>query len=267
MTLPRHPTQTVDSAELRVFFADAERRLLMAGPAAPRAGIAELRQFFCDAEFRLKLAIASQREIDRKLATAFNVFHLIEPDENKLSDILADLLNPAGKHGQGDLFLRRLFAQLGLNPARNLTDITTVRREAPTGSIAKYRRRIDILVDAGALIGIENKVDAGEQPDQAKDYLEYLRRSARQRNVDGALIYLSPARTRPSSVADADAGSVPPRVTLRCWSYQKEIRDWLRDCRGCCEAPKIRDFLSDFTDYIESTLGPEWAAESPSDED
>jgi hypothetical protein len=34
-----------------------------------------------------------------RLATGFNVFHLIEPDENKLSDILAGLLDPKGSHG------------------------------------------------------------------------------------------------------------------------------------------------------------------------
>jgi len=248
-----HP---IDSAELLAFFTDAEHRFGIVRLDKHSDESAELDQFFCNAEFRLKLAIASQQEIDQKLATAFNVFDLIEPDENKLSDILADLLDPAGRHGQRDLFLRLLFERLGLSPARNLAEITTVRREAPTGAIAKFRRRIDILVDAGALIAIENKVDSPEQQDQARDYLADLNQRARQQDAVGALIYLSPDGQPPSSVVNTVQGSTRSRVKLCSWSYQKEIRRWISDCRDHCEAERIRDFLSCFTDYIDSKLGP-----------
>ena len=156
--------------------------------------------FFLTPSFASKLAIASQQEIDQKLATGFNVFLLIEPDENKLSDILADLLNPAGKHGQRDQFLRLFLGMLAFSPAHNLADITTVRREAPTGANFNHRRRIDILVDAGALIAIENKVDSPEQPDQARDYLEDLDERAREASAVGAFIYLSPDGRHPGSI-------------------------------------------------------------------
>src|SRR5207237_4404982 len=119
--------------------------------------------FFDTINHRVELAEAQQRRIDKRRATGFNVFHLIEPDENKLSDILADLLDPKGGHGQGDLFLRLLFKQLGLGSNPKLTKNATVQREAPTHGILKYRRRIDVFVEAAALLVIENKLDSLEQ--------------------------------------------------------------------------------------------------------
>ena len=150
----------------------------------------ELEHFFAAVNHAVERAEAQQRRIDKRLATGFNVFHLIEPDENKLSDILADLLDPKGDHGQGDLFLRLIFKQLGLGAHAKLTKNATVQREAPTHGIQKYRRRMDVFVEAGALLAIENKLDSPEQRDQVKDYLEHLQQCARGRQT--RLIYLTP---------------------------------------------------------------------------
>ena len=258
MILRPNRIPSVDPAELRAFFSDAERRIRSICPDGYSKQSVELVQFFFDAEFRLKLAIASQQEIDQKLATGFNVFLLIEPDENKLSDILADLLNPAGKHGQRDQFLRLFLGMLAFSPAHNLADITTVRREAPTGANFNHRRRIDILVDAGALIAIENKVDSPEQPDQARDYLEDLDERAREASAVGAFIYLSPDGRHPGSITKTLRSNNRSPVSLHSWSYQKEIRRWLCNCRDHCESQRIRDFLSNFIDYINSKLKPRW---------
>ena len=49
--------------------------------------------------------VAAAERIDAELALyhghGFNVFDAIRPDENRLSDILRDLLDPRGSHGQG----------------------------------------------------------------------------------------------------------------------------------------------------------------------
>jgi hypothetical protein len=216
----------------------------------------ELEQFFAGVSYRLELAETTQRRLDQILATRFNVFKLIEPDENKLSDILADLLDPKGSHGQCDLFLRRLFEILGHGAMAKLATDITVRREAPTNKIEKYRRRIDILVEAGteALLAIENKVDSPEQTDQVKDYLEHLRQSRRRQPMRGVLIYLSRNGEYPRSLPTAKARELQQEGTLFCWSYADEIRGWLETCRRDCEAERIRGFLSDFIAYIEASL-------------
>ena len=64
---------------------------------------------------------------------ASTCFTLIEPDENKLSDILADPLDPKAIHGQDDLFLRLLFKQLGLGSDSKLTKNATVHGKPQHG--------------------------------------------------------------------------------------------------------------------------------------
>src|SRR5262249_12999027 len=134
----------------------------------------ELDAFFREAGVVIAEAEARQREHDRTNATRFNLFHWLEPDENKLSDILADLLDPLGRHGQGTLFWRLLLEQLRIESPKNSARSVHVQREAPTHGILKYRRRIDILVEADAIVAVENKIDSSEQTDQVKDYLDHL---------------------------------------------------------------------------------------------
>jgi hypothetical protein len=187
----------------------------------------ELAHFFSSVNHRVELAETQQRRIDKRRATGFNVFHLIEPDENKLSDILADLLDPKGDHGQGDLFLRLLFKQLGLNSTAKLTQHATVQREAPTHGILKYRRRMDVFVEAGALLAIENKVDTLDQKDQVKHYLEHLQFCTRGNGKKSVLIYLARNRQRPMSIDLALFEEAKVCGRLRCWSYEDDLHEWL----------------------------------------
>jgi len=219
----------------------------------------ELERFFADVSYRVDLAERMQRSIDQKLATRFNAFSIIEPDENKLSDILADLLDPKGAHGQGNLFLRALFERLRLSvPA---TSDVIVRREVATDRLLKNRRRIDILIEAGVLVAIENKVDSLEQADQVKDYLEHLDECRKSANCRSVLIYLTPNGRKPKSIISSRFEELQEKGLLHCWSYQKELREWLAACRRDCEAEKIRNFLSDFIAYIDSDLHREAEAD------
>ncbi|MCX6141976.1 MAG: PD-(D/E)XK nuclease family protein [Ignavibacteriales bacterium] len=214
----------------------------------------EQEQFFAAASHRVELAGMLQRRRDKWQATGFNVLDLIEPDENKLSDILAGLLDPKGGHGQGELFLRLLFKQLNLGTNGMSPKEVTVQREAPTHGIMKYRRRIDILIEAGSLLAIENKVDSLEQRDQIKDYLEHLSYCGRGRTIKTALIYLTPDGRSPGSLQPSEKQELRAKGRLHCWSYQGELRKWLDSCRRQSEAPKIKYFLSDFIAYVESAL-------------
>jgi hypothetical protein len=140
-------------------------------------------------------------QLDRTEASGFNVFDLIRPDENRLSDVLALLLDPRGAHGQGDLFLRLLIEKLDAGLSNTQTKHAKVQREAPTLRIDNNRRRMDVLVDADDLVVVENKVNAAEQPEQVKDYLEHLRRCIQGRSVGGTLIYLTPGGSVPGSIS------------------------------------------------------------------
>jgi hypothetical protein len=159
---------------------------LLAQPAAILES--QVAHFFADLQFRLEIAHTSKRHLDRYLASDFDVFRYILPDENRLSDILADLLKPNGLHGQGDLFLREFLKVVGTKPEQFLPrNVRHVMREDMTHHIMASHRRIDITIDFGvAGIGIENKPWAGEQPDQLRDYAAHLAKKYRDNFV---LIY------------------------------------------------------------------------------
>jgi hypothetical protein len=104
--------QSLNRSELERLFADISLRIELARTDVPHGSSrppvhqrdveeyrANLQRFFFDVRYRVQLAERLQRQLDVRLATGFNVFDLIEPDENKLSDVLADLLNPKGNHG------------------------------------------------------------------------------------------------------------------------------------------------------------------------
>jgi len=263
--------QPVNKSELERFFSDLSPRMEMAktdlarGSSRPPVDQRELeldrgklKPFFADVDYRVQLTDRLQRQLDVRLATGFNVFDLIQPDENRLSDVLAGLLDPNGNHGQGDLFLQLLFERLGLGTDAKLrTKDATVRREAPMRGTRKDHRRMDVFVKAGVLLAIENKVDSPEQQDQVSDYLVDLERRGPcppGQPIQNTLIYLTPDRRSPESLNDSELEKHQKSGRLHCWSYQDDLRPWLKDCRRDCEAQKIRDFLSDFIEYIESHL-------------
>lgn len=214
------------------------------------ANVTEVRQFLDVVAERLSKLEVDRVQRERIAANRFNVFDLIEPDENKLSDIVADLINPSGSHGQGEIFLQLLFKRIGLKASPT----ARVQREAPTHGIAKFRRRIDIFIDSESIVAIENKAGSTEQAEQVKHYLEHLEYCVRGSSRMFALIYLTPSGCAPTSL-DADAFlNASQRRQLHCWAYRGELQTWLMSCRDACHAQKIQYFLSDFITFIERTM-------------
>ena len=163
----------------------------------------EYERFFAKLAPRLEMARDLGRELDRKLAQRFNVLDYLRKDEDGLSRIIADLLNPKASHGQGTLFLQTLLSLEGLRNTRHWPEldgsqisIVVMRERRITDA-----QRIDILVHiVGAdgephCLAIENKPYAGDQENQVKDYLEYLGQEYYKRFL---LIYISPTGEGPS---------------------------------------------------------------------
>lgn len=213
---------------------------------------AQLGAFFGEAEQILNQAEASQRERERIEATRFNLLRMIDPDENGLSDILADLLRPNGRHGQGDCFLRLFLDQLEPDLGKSLKSVRRVKREARAVNIQESRRRLDIVIETvmqeaspvdRLIVGIENKIDAVDQPQQVQHYLDHLQ----LHNARDFLIYLTPNGREPESLA-------VPTDRLYCWSYAVQVKNWLKSCIEVCQADKVRHFLVDFIEYIDVDL-------------
>ncbi len=218
----------------------------------------QLLTFLRQMQFRFNILDETRKEMNVYLAKKFNVFKYVSPNENKISDIIADFLNPEGDHGQGALFLEEFIKIL-----KAPTDVETlvgnkvsIIRENATDGILNPQRRIDILVkfqQSPFLLGIENKPSAMDQPAQLSDYADHL-------NVKSGgeffLVYLSGNGSEPSenSIAPTRLSNLKSQNRFATLSYRNQLVNWLVSCKRKCEAEKIRWFIQDFIEYIETNF-------------
>lgn len=209
-----------------------------------------LERFSSDLGAKLQIYEKEKRRWDRFLSTDFNVVsEFIRPNENRLSDIIACLLNVNGSHGQQDKFLDAFLRCLfGLDRVAELSGKQRqVKREDPTYyDDENQRRRIDITIDfEGFGIGIENKPWAGEGDGQLADYYNYLKDKYEDKFC---LVFITPDGREPKTIANPD--DLIQKGELYLLSYSSDILSWLEECSQLCESDKFRWFLRDFREYI-----------------
>ena len=104
--------------------------------------------------------------------------------------MLAWLLEPTGRHGLGDRFLRRLLKRLQVTEERSPT-----RGTRASASYWRNGREADIVVRGHDFtLIVEIKVDAGEQPRQCEDLYESFRQ-----DPNPHFLFLTPGGQRPES--------------------------------------------------------------------
>jgi len=224
------------------------------------AGIGEFSQgkaksiddFLSGLEAERQEFLRDKAEKDRETAGEFSPFRYINLDENKSSDILADLLNPAGKHGQGRIFLDGFLGLCGL-PKDFFPEqaYISAEREAKTYSIARPQRSMDILIKGPkTALAVENKLGAVDQDLQVLHYLEHLEKIAPvPKGFSPAsffcLVYLAPAGKTVSE------GSLPAEYQAKFAGSFRPVtwQDLLKRFSQCQEqvaAPRMRFFLDAF---------------------
>lgn len=212
------------------------------------------RNFYSVLKEKLQHYRDAKRHLDRFLSTDFNVFKVIRPKEPHLSEIIADLLDPDGSHGQCrgflDAFLRQIIKQpIDLDGLLNQSPLS-VTCESQTVYIEKSQRRLDILVAYENFgLAIENKPWAPDQKEQLQDYIRNLREKFKDKFC---LIYLTLEKKNPSenSIKPSLREDLKKKGKLICASYRDDILKWLEECCQLCESDKFRWFLRDFVDYI-----------------
>ncbi len=261
--------------ETERFFSELASRM----DVARRKDRTRYQRFFAELAPRLDTARALESELDRHLARRFNVLDYLRTDELGLSKILADLLNPRGPHGQGRSFLERFVEGLGEQVFR--PNLSTGRISVTLEKVIPSDRRIDVYIqigngDVAQCLAIENKPYAGDQKNQVKDYLKFLKEKYGKRFV---LIYLSPKGEGPSnwSIAKDKLGewkgrfAILPYCTVDSGSQNESqqnqqdgfedfrlpysLADWYEECRRTCEVDRLRWFLRDAEVFCQRTFG------------
>lgn len=212
-----------------------------------------IARYYNDLHFRMNIYNKAKKDMDVHLASEFNVFDYINPDENKLSDIMADLLNPQGKHGQTTTFLEAFVALLKMDDFPYELATCKIAREISTAYIVNNQRRIDITLNfANAFkIAIENKPWDSEQENQLKDYQKHLERKF-GRNY--CIVYISGDGSPPESLEKTLKEELKREGRLVVLNYQDDMKCWLQTCYKECKAEKIRAFIKDFIQYIDSNF-------------
>jgi len=213
-----------------------------------------LQQFFNELKAKREAFAENYKYFAPQLAPQFNCFDFIDSDENKLSEIIAHLLNPQTTHAQNDLFLRLFFKEIEIKYP-DCNQKVTVNCEVVTHSIKNNQRRIDILVDFEKDcfgLAIENKPWAGDQEKQLSDYNEHLN------NIYGnkyCLIYLSGNDSDPSE----NSITKTEREQLEKSNHYKKINfsdivSWLKQCEKESKSDHVKHFLRDFIAYCQKTF-------------
>jgi len=225
----------------------------------------KLRNFFQPLIFKYRVAKEIKKQTDRYLASDFNIIDLINPDENRVSDLIALLLEPGGKHGQGKIFLKEFIEHLKnyfKETTNEDTEILKALRQIDISQASVERefmtyegRRIDILIKfSGFVIGIENKPWAGEQERQLADYDKFLQGIGNENYI---LIYLDGWGRKAQSIDEQKKEELKRKGKFLEVSYNNFFKPWLIQCYKECEAEKVRWFLKDFINWIENNFKEE----------
>ena len=200
---------------------------------------------------------AKQREEGEKRGEMFNIFEIlkVETDETRAhSAFLAALLNPKGKHGAGDRFLRAFIDTMDcLKDFEFDTQDAKVEIEYPIGNKnedATEGGRIDILITSnGKAVIIENKIYAGDQEKQLVRYNNYAKKVYR----DYRLLYLNLFGSEASeySVKDESDKKLQAGKDYFPIGYNKEIIDWLDACIAeAARLPLVRESVIQYQNLI-----------------
>ncbi len=181
----------------------------------------------------------------------FNIFSILDRERYEVgthSYFLYELFNPSGSHGQEYKFIHLFLTYvLGLSNYGN-SDTIIVERE----SLTQNNRRIDFTIECDNLIiGIEMKIDAGDQMNQLFDYDAELKYRAKGKK-DILLYYL----TLDGSDASEYSLNGLSKDTVHNLSFNKDIYLWVKMCmESVVSIPILRDALNQYLILIEKLTG------------
>ena len=184
--------------------------------------------------------ISKEHKITKK-KDAFNIFKIIRKGHEEVglhSKFLFELLSPFGSHKKKDVFFKLFIQQLG------------IKFSAVDVHVNMETENIDLLIrNRSQAIIIENKIYAGDQPEQLSRYYDTI---VNKRVQDVYIIYLSLDGKPPS---DQSIKNIPKEflkeTRLLNKSYSKFINPWLSLClKECATEPTLRETIVQYQQLL-----------------
>jgi hypothetical protein len=159
----------------------------------------------------------------QKTGEKYNIFTVakIAHKEPIMCRVLADLMNPQGKHGQGSRYLELFWETI----SPNLPALDFEHTRVTTEYVIGEKRRIDIAFEDGKVfVPIEVKIWAGDQKKQLADYFAFAKTKNRNNHIP--VLYLTVDGHEPSDFSKDGIGE-KDYVKL---SFKDDIMSWLESC-------------------------------------
>jgi hypothetical protein len=202
---------------------------------------------------KMKVDITLLRKVDdhenHEKAPGFNIFKILGLSTEEVrthSAFLANLLNPKGTHGQGDIFLKELFRVCHSKGGSDIC-IDEIDSRYWRVEIEKWMPwgRMDIVVSNsnqknGTLIVIENKIFALEQEDQLSRYWKWMNTQRRHYHCQ-ILVYLT------LSGKHAITGNQTNYIPL---SYKDDICDILSNSQSNIKPLRVRETIHQYVALV-----------------
>lgn len=200
-------------------------------------------------------------EIARTTGENYNLFEILNIETKELihTYFLADMLNPKGVHGLGNLPLK-LFLQ-EIKKDELFSDDLRVFAEKDYGAIDKLNTlggRIDISLEnqSGKSILIENKIYARDQETQLLRYYNTFKDRA---SGGSFILYLTLDKKKPTKQSITDPSnekSLTEKSDYLCISYKEHIIKWLGKCHEkAIDLPLLRETLKQYIALINILTG------------
>lgn len=203
---------------------------------------------------RNKSEEAKQRSFNKgKEFDVFSIVGLWDEEVNLHSAIIAELLNPNGSHGAGDIFLKLFLQTIGMesfpinsrlvkpHSIKNITERYIGPKTDTTGG------RLDIEIEDGthALI-IENKPGNEDQQNQLIRYNNYARKKFKRY----ILVYLTKDGREASKLSTGNK-----KIDYQCVSYIDLIH-WLGRCSSVCSSRQnIKTIINQYKLHLKKIMG------------
>lgn len=182
---------------------------------------------------------------NKQLAFDFSLFDFFKVGENKVSEILAFLLDENQSHGQGNIFLNE-FINLFYGQELDMANSQIICEKTITD-----KRRIDIYIKLkNKIIAIENKIWADDQHYQLRDYATYLEKKSKGNYL---LLYLNPYGSEPTdkSIEDKFKEELIKADKFKIISYKHDIIGLINKWLMICEADNVSHFIKEFKKFLE----------------
>jgi hypothetical protein len=183
---------------------------------------------------------------------SFNICSILRKHNDEVnlhSKFIYELINPNGSHQQEDKFLR-----LFIEEALELKDFEFNELKIKREDLTDENKRIDFTIESSNyLIGIEMKIDAGDQNKQMYSYYEELKKRNRankpKKNIK--LFYLTRYGNEPSN----QSIHILKSNQYNLLSFSIDIKWWLDKCIEQTNIIKLKESIKQYLEIVYEITG------------